>query len=59
MYTFRVVWLLRNLTLDGKLCIYDDKNAAFAELHYPLPRQASLENVTMCVRLMRKTFVIG
>ena len=25
MYTFRGVWSLRNLTLDGKLCIRDDK----------------------------------
>ena len=24
---FRVVWLLRNPTLDGKLCLRDDKNA--------------------------------
>ena len=23
-----VVWLLRNLTLDGKLCLRNDKNAA-------------------------------
>ena len=35
------------MTLDGKLCLRDDKNAAFVELHYPLPWQASLENVTM------------
>ena len=26
---FRAVWLLHNLTLDGKLCLRDDKNAAF------------------------------
>ena len=25
----RAVWLLRNLTLDGKLCLRDDKNAVF------------------------------
>ena len=25
---FRTVWLLHNLTLDGKLCLRDDKNAA-------------------------------
>ena len=24
--------VLRNLTLDGKLCLYDDKNGAFVEL---------------------------
>ena len=29
MPTFRIVWLLRNLSFDGKLCVYDDKNAAF------------------------------
>ena len=59
MWTFRVVWLLRNLTLDGKLYLRDDKNAAFVELHYPLPRRASLENVIMCAHIMRKTFLIG
>ena len=26
---FGTVWLLRNLTLGGKLCLGDDKNAAF------------------------------
>ena len=26
---FRTVWLLRNLSLDGELCLCDDKNAAF------------------------------
>ena len=25
----RTVWLLRNLSLDGKLCLRDSKNAAF------------------------------
>ena len=29
MSMFRAVWLLDNLTLDGKLCLRDDKNAAF------------------------------
>ena len=28
--TFRAGWLLHNLTLDGKLCLRDDKNDAFA-----------------------------
>ncbi len=28
VYMFRAVWLLHNLTLDGKLCLRDDKNAA-------------------------------
>ncbi len=27
--TYYAVWLLHNLTLDGKLCLRDDKNAAF------------------------------
>ena len=26
---FRAVWFLHNLTLDGKLCLRDAKNAAF------------------------------
>ena len=29
MQTFRIVWLLRNLTYDGELCLCDGKNAAF------------------------------
>ena len=29
MPTFCIVWLLRNLSLDGKLCLRDDKNAAY------------------------------
>ena len=29
MYAFRTVCLLHNLTLDGKLFLRDDKNAAF------------------------------
>ena len=29
MPTFRTVWLLRNLSLGGKLCLRDDKNTAF------------------------------
>ena len=47
-------FVLRNLPLDGKLCIRDDKNAAFVELHYPLKWQASLKNVTVCARNNRK-----
>ena len=27
--TFHIVWLLRNLSLGGKLCLRDDKNTAF------------------------------
>ena len=29
MPTFRIVWLLRNLSLGGKLCLRDEKNTAF------------------------------
>ena len=29
MLTFRTVWLLRNLRLDGKWCLRDDINATF------------------------------
>ena len=29
MYTFRTVWLLRNLSLGGELFLRDDKNVAF------------------------------
>ena len=29
MPTFRIVWLLRNLSLGGNLCLRDDKNTAF------------------------------
>ena len=47
MWTFRAISLLRNLTLDGKSCLRDDKKYAFVELHYPLPGRASLENVIM------------
>ena len=48
-----------NLSLDGKLCLRDDKNAAFVYLHHLLPWEASLENITMCVRISRKPFLIG
>ena len=30
MPTFHIVWLLRNLSLGGKLSLRDDKNTAFA-----------------------------
>ena len=30
MPMFRIVWLLRNLSLGGKLYLRDDKNIAFA-----------------------------
>ena len=29
MPTFRIVWLVRNLSWGGKLCLRDDKNTAF------------------------------
>ena len=29
MPMLRIVWLLRNLSLGGKLCLSDDKNTAF------------------------------
>ena len=29
LWKFRAVWLLRNLTLDGKLCLRNDRNADF------------------------------
>ena len=29
MQTFRIVWMSRNLCLDGKLCIRDDEKTAF------------------------------
>ena len=34
---FRAVWLLHNLTLDDKLCLRDDKNAAFVLTSPSLP----------------------
>ena len=33
--TFHIVWLLRNLSLDGKLCLRDDKNPAFVKFAIP------------------------
>ena len=29
MPMFHIIWLLRNLSLGGKLCLSDDKNTAF------------------------------
>ncbi len=31
----------------------------FIKLHHPFPWQTSLENVTMCVHIRRKSFMIG
>ena len=47
MPTFRIVWLLRNLSLDGKLCLHDDKMLRLCK--FTISRQmlnASIENVT-------------
>ena len=33
MPMFRIVWLLRNLSLGGKLCLRDDKKTAFVQVH--------------------------
>ena len=40
--------------MDGNVCLRDDKNAAFVELHHLLPWKVSLANVTMCVRISRE-----
>ena len=56
---FRIVWLLLNLSLGGKLCLRDDKNTAFVQVHHPLPLQANIENVTIRARIGRKLFLIG
>ena len=34
MPTFRIVWLLRSLNLGSKLCLRDDKNAAFVAQYW-------------------------
>ena len=47
--------VVRNLTLDGKLCLRDDKNATFVQLHHLLPWDASLENVTMCMHILTRS----
>ena len=41
------VRLLRNLSLDGQLCLRDSKNAAFFKVHHLSPLQASMYNVTL------------
>ena len=58
MWTFRTVWLLRNLSLEGELCPRDGKNAAFLYVHHLLPLQASMENVMLCPRISHKPFLI-
>ena len=59
MPMFRIVWLLRKLSLGGKLCLRDDKNTAFVQVHHPLPLQMSIENVKLRARISRKLFLIG
>ena len=59
MPTFRIVLLLRILSLGGNLCLRDDKNTAFVEVHHPLPLQASIENTTLRAHISRKLFLIG
>ena len=59
MPTFRIVWLLRNLSLGGKLCLRDDKNTVSVKVHHPLPLQASIENIMLRVQISRKPFLIG
>ena len=34
MQTFHIVWLLRNLSLDGKLCLRNDKIAVFRNCNW-------------------------
>ena len=51
--------LLRNLSLDGELCLRDGKNAAFLQVHHLSSLQASMENVMLCPRISRKLFLIG
>ena len=59
MLTFCIVWLLMlcNLSLDGKLCLCEDKNTAFVLVYHPSPLQANIENVTPC--MSRKLLLIG
>ena len=50
----RTSWLLRNLSLDGEVCLRNDKNVAFLKVHHLKPVQASMENATLCARISRK-----
>ena len=59
MYTFRTVWLLRNLSLDDELFLRDGKNAAVVKVYHLSSLQTSLENVTLCVRTSGKSLLIG
>ena len=58
---FHIVWLLRNLSLGGKLCLSDDKNTAFV---YSSPSLAiagepGKRHTIVRVRASRKLFLIG
>ena len=53
------LWLLRNLTLDGKLFLRYGKNATFVKVYHLSSLQTSLENVTLCVHTCRKPLLIG
>ena len=59
MYTFRTVWLLRNLSLDGELFLRDGKNAAFVKVCHLSSLQTSLDNVTLFVHTSGKSLLIG
>ena len=63
MPTLRTVWLLHNLSLDGKLCLCDDKMLRlykFATLRNHVESlQAIMENVTLCAHISHKLFFIG
>ena len=45
-----VVYIIRNLSLDGELFLRDGKNAAFVQVYHLSSLQTSLENVKLCVR---------
>ena len=53
MQTFRTVWLLGNLSLDGELFLRDGKNVAFLLVYHLLMLLASLENVMLGARISR------
>ena len=54
--TFHIVWLLRNFSLGGKLCLLDGKKYCVC---ISSPLQASLANVMLRARIGRKLFLIG
>ena len=54
-----VVYIIRNLSLDGELFLRDGKNGAFVQVYHLSSLQTSLENVMLCVRTCRKPLLIG